>query len=100
MLQQHVLHGGCSWQDTRDAIEAIKEVAERRHQEALLGITSQAEEHHRSAVAQFMGEAVRALEEQAQGHARATEQLKREAIVFHTEAATYVEQPTSGRSIS
>ncbi len=24
MLQQHVLHEGCSWQDTRDAIETIK----------------------------------------------------------------------------
>ena len=68
----------------------IQEVAERRHQEVLQGITSQAEENHRSAVAQLTGEAVRALDEQAQGHAHATEQLRREAIVFQTEATQYV----------
>ena len=42
MLQQNVPQEGCSWQDTRDAIEAIKEVAERRHQEVLQWIASQA----------------------------------------------------------
>ncbi len=41
-------------------------------------------------MAQLTGEAVRALDEQAQGHAHATEELRREAIVLKTEAANYV----------
>ena len=41
-------------------------------------------------MAQLTGEAVRALDEQAQGHAHATEELRREAIVFKTEATSYV----------
>ena len=41
-------------------------------------------------MAQLTGEAVRALGEQAQGHAQTTEQLRREASVFKIEAANYV----------
>ena len=41
-------------------------------------------------MAQLAGGAVRALDEQAQGHAHATEELRREAIVFKTEATDYV----------
>ncbi len=48
LLQQNVPSEGCSWQDTRDAIDTIKEVAERRRQEVLRGISSQAEETHQA----------------------------------------------------
>ena len=33
MLQQNIVQDGFSWQDTQEAIETIKEVAEWRHQE-------------------------------------------------------------------
>ena len=41
-------------------------------------------------MAQLKGEAVRALGEQAQGHAHATEEMRREAIVFKNDATNYV----------
>ncbi len=41
-------------------------------------------------VAQLTGEAAIALDEQAQGHAHATEEMRREAIVFKNEGITYV----------
>ena len=48
-------------------------VDERRHQEVMHGMVAVAELSHRAEVAQLTGEAVRALDEQAQGHAQATE---------------------------
>ena len=46
--------------------------------------------NHRLQVAQRTGEAVRALGEQAQGHAHATDELSREASRIKDEATTYV----------
>ena len=54
------------------------------------GVTYQAEEHHRLQAAQLTDEAVSALDEQAQGHAHATEEMRREAVEFKTEASNYV----------
>ena len=90
LLQQNVLSEGCSWQDAREAVESIKEVAETRHQEVLQGVTYQADENHRRQVAQLTDEAVRRLDEQAQDHAQATHDLRREAVEFKTEASNYV----------
>ena len=53
-------------------------------------MTATAEEHHRSRVAQLMGEANRAFEEQAKGHAAATEKLKQEAVASREEIASYL----------
>ncbi len=53
LLQHNVLNEGCSWQDPREAVEYIKEVAERRPQEVLQGIACHADENHRRQVAQL-----------------------------------------------
>mgnify|MGYP000485558492 CR=1 FL=1 len=90
LLQQNVLSEGCSWQDAREAVESIKEVAERRHQEALQVIPHLADENHRRQVAQLADEAARTFYEQAQDHAQATNELRREAVELKTEASNYV----------
>ena len=71
-------------------VETVIESAERRQQEVVQQKAVQAEQNHQHAVAQLTGEAVRALEEQAQGHALATDELRREAAVFHNDASNYV----------
>ncbi len=45
---------------------------------------------HRPQVAQLADEAVSLLDEQAQGQAHVTDEMRREAIEFKTEASSYV----------
>ena len=66
------------------------EFAERRHQEFIQSMASMAEQNHRVEVAQLTGETVRALEQQAQGHAHATEQLRREAAFLQGDVTNYM----------
>ena len=61
LVQQNVLHEGCSRQYTQAAIDAIKEIEERRHQEVLLGINTQTTYVHQTNVAQLTGDAARRL---------------------------------------
>ena len=92
VFQQSITNEGCSlgphatsaWQESNNTlqVEAVIESAGRRHQEVVQQQADMAEQHHQQAVAQLTGEAVRALGEQAQGHAHATEQLRREASNF------------------
>ena len=56
-----------SHQEAHFAVETVQQVAEVRHQAVVYNLTATAEEHHRSRVAQLMGEANRAFEEQAIG---------------------------------
>ena len=78
LFQQNITNEGCSivphvtntWQETNNVnIETVIEAAERRHQEVVQDQAAVAEQNHRYAVAQLTGEAVRALDEQSQGHA-------------------------------
>ena len=79
-IQQTINNDGCvfghlkvsSHQETHCAVETVQQVAEVRHQAVIYNLTATAEEHHRAKVVQLMGEANRAFEEQAKGHAAAT----------------------------
>jgi hypothetical protein len=79
-----------SHQETQCAVETVQHVAEERHQAVVYNVTTTAEEHHRSKVAQLLGETKKAFEEQARGHAEATDVLKQEAVASREEIVNYL----------
>ncbi len=81
-------------------MDSVKQFAEQRHQEVVKGLTSIAQENHRSEMAQVEGEASRTLHEQGVIHASAEAAFKREAANNHGYLANYVNaklRPTARR---
>ena len=87
LIQQTINNDGCFQgslnvnvhQEVYHAAEQVAQVAEERHKAAVITLTATVEENHRSMMAQRMGEAGRAFDVQAKGHAEATDKLTREA---------------------
>ena len=68
-------------------------IAEERHQEAMLHMTSTTNEHHQQTMMSLANEANLAMQEQARGHASALERYQQEAVL-KTAADRSEAQPT------
>ena len=79
-------------------METVHQGVEVRYQAAVYNLTATAEGNHRSEVAQRVGEANRAFEELANGHAAATEKLQQEAIASREEFESYSSAKQSAES--